>query len=318
MFRGLLYRLPTMLRRVRGALARQPGTTPAAPALPAARQLERMVIADGVMRTLFDDYAEHRNTPRGDEEIGWILLGTWQDNEAMALAALPAGADRDASVGHVRFNADAQALASRILRQKDKRLRVLGVVHTHPGRMRYPSEGDLQGDSRWVGQLRAGEAIFGIGTADVGREDAGDANIYGDMCFSWYALSDGDRRYRPLPVEVRRGADLAVPLRPLWNVLESSAEPLNRLCSQLADVKLEAIDEGMQPILAVRITLAQPNHQLRLLLSATEARYYLDQRGELTSIDPHEGHVERAVYLVLAELAKASAGQHKERMLVES
>src|SRR5437773_5119809 len=100
---------------------------------PAGRRLERVVVADGVMQTLFEDYAEHRRTLRGDEEIGWILLGVWHDGGALALAAVPAGAEREASASHVRFNADAQALASRFLRQEDKRLTIIGVVHTHPG-----------------------------------------------------------------------------------------------------------------------------------------------------------------------------------------
>ena len=67
---------------------------------------------------------------------------------------------------HIGFNGAGQVLGSRIVRQTDKRLRILGVVHTHPGSLRHPSDGDFQGDSRWVPQLRGNEGIFGIGTAD--------------------------------------------------------------------------------------------------------------------------------------------------------
>src|SRR5437660_9887016 len=114
-------------------------STAPVPAVPAGPHLKRIILADGVIRTLFDDYQEHRDSPRGDEEIGWILLGLRTDDEAIALAALPAGTQRDAGAAHIRFNSDAQELASRIVRQQDKRLRVIGVVHTHPGNLRWPS-----------------------------------------------------------------------------------------------------------------------------------------------------------------------------------
>jgi len=278
---------------------------------PRAR-LERIVLTDGVARTLFDDYAEHRRSDRGDEEIGWILLGLRHEGEAIALAALPAGTQRDAGLAHIRFNTEAQALASRIVRQKDKRLQIVGVVHTHPGSLRCPSDGDLQGDSLWVGQLRGGEGIFGIGTADVrsqAQKDAGGGHvqIYGEMCFSWYALGVGDRRYRPIPVQVTIGPDLALALRPLWNVIEANAAPLNKLCRQFAKVHFEVIDEEPAKLLCVKIALAEPKQQLRLLLNECEARYYWDKGGELIAIDPHEPRPDRAAYLILAELASEPA-----------
>lgn len=319
MFRGLLTKAQFWVKRWR--TLRSPFARTAVPVtMPAkSRRLERVSVTDGVMRTLFEDYAEHRRGPRGDEEIGWILLGHVQENEATALAALPAGADRDASVGHVRFNGDAQALASRILRQKDKRLVVLGVVHTHPGDMRYPSSGDLLGDSRWVGQLRQGEAIFGIGTADGNREDASDANIYSELCFSWYALGVGDHRYRPLPVHLIDGVDLALPLRPLWDAIETHAGPLDRLCRQFAKVQFDLLQEGLQRLLAVKVALPEGDQQLRLLLTDHDARYYWERQGTLVAVDPHEPILDRAIYLILAELAKESAEHvNDSRQLVES
>ena len=127
------------------------------------------------------------------------------------LATLPAGAMRDASVAHVRFNSNAQALASRIVRQTDRRLATLGVVHTHPGSLRHPSDGDLRGDGQWVANLRGKEGIFGIGTAD-GPETTGDLFAYqpsphvqcmGGLRFSWYSLRQGDARLSSLA----RGTD---------------------------------------------------------------------------------------------------------------
>jgi proteasome lid subunit RPN8/RPN11 len=108
----------------------------------APSRLARITLTDGITKTLFEDYAEHRRSERGDEEIGWILLGIRQGSEAIALAALPAGAHRDAGAAHIRFNSDAQAVGCRILRQHDKRLQIIGVVHTHPGSLRQPSGGE--------------------------------------------------------------------------------------------------------------------------------------------------------------------------------
>ncbi len=273
------------------------------------RLLERIILSDGVARTLFDDFAEHRRTERGDEEIGWILLGLRQKGEAIALAALPAGTQRDAGAAHIRFNSNAQALASRIIRQSDKRLQIVGVVHTHPGSLRVPSDGDFDGDSRWVAQQRGGEGVFAIGTADAhaGESSKPHVHILSGLCFSWYALGAGDDRYRPLPVQVSIGPDLALPLRPLWNAMEAHAEALNRLCRQLARVQFEIADEEPTKLLGVKIDLAIPNQKLHVLLNDAEARYYWDRNGELIAIDVHDSQVDRAVYLILAELAQESA-----------
>ena len=94
------------------------------------------------------------------------MLGRRDATEAIVLATLPAGSLSDAGVAHIRFNSTGQALASRIVRQHDKRLAILGVVHTHPGSLRHPSDGDLRGDREWVRKLRRSEGVFGIGTAD--------------------------------------------------------------------------------------------------------------------------------------------------------
>ena len=112
--------------------------------------LDGIRLTDGVGHTLFEEYAAHRAEARGDEETGWVLLGLREEAQAVVLATLPAGAQRDASTSHVRFNSIAQAVGSRIIRQADRRLTILGVVHTHPGSLRHPSDGDYAGDSQWV------------------------------------------------------------------------------------------------------------------------------------------------------------------------
>jgi len=124
-----------------------PRPRPPLPSLPASyAPLQRVLLADEVGRTLFEEYAQHRSQGRGEDETGWLLLGLRDANEAVVLATLPAGVEADASMTHVWFNSTAQAVGSRIVRQNDKRLAILGVVHTHPGSLRQPSDGDFRGD----------------------------------------------------------------------------------------------------------------------------------------------------------------------------
>jgi proteasome lid subunit RPN8/RPN11 len=270
-------------------------------------RIERVRLTDQVCRTIFDDFAKHRRGKRGEEEIGWVLLGVREETSALVLATLPAGANREAGVAHVRFNSGAQALASRIVRQWDKRLTLVGVVHTHPGSLRHPSDGDFRGDSQWVGQLRGGEGIFGIGTADVvgpaGESTEPHRQILNDLCFSWYALGQGDNRYLKLPVEVVLGSDLAKPLHFVWEIIEKFAEPLDCLCRQMARVTFEVTPQGECNALAAKVSMPEKDDFLKIVLEHDETRYFVQHDGMLNAVDPEEENLERAVYLILAELA---------------
>jgi hypothetical protein len=273
--------------------------------------LVRVTITDEVSRTLFEEYAAHREGSRGHEETGWIILGLRELDEAVVLATLPAGTASDAGVAHVQFNSGGQALASRIVRQTDRRLAMLGVVHTHPGSLRHPSDADYRGDSDWVGQLRGSEGIFGIGTADG---DSTDGSLYarqpkphvqclGPLCLSWYALREGDRDYRALAHRLTLGPDLARPLHPLWATIEAHADRLDRLFRQQTRVKFEVVPGEKERALAVSLPLAEQGDVVRVLLEGTDVRYYVIRNGEAMSVDSPEARVDRGVYLLLAELA---------------
>jgi hypothetical protein len=272
--------------------------------------LQRVLLTDGVGRTLFEEFGGHRRDG-GGRETGWVLLGLRHAREAVVLATLPAGALADSGVAHVRFNSDAQALASRVVRQSDRRLTIVGVVHTHPGSLRHPSDGDYRGDREWVGRLRGQEGVFGIGTAD-GLGNAGamfahqlrpNVQCWGDLRFSWYALADGDADYRPVPVEMTLGPDLARPLHELWSTLENLADRLERLYRQLAGVRFEVITDDWGPGLILVIPLPERGDTVRVLVRRKEIRYYVEKGGNLLEVDPGEDAVDRAVFLLLAELA---------------
>jgi Prokaryotic homologs of the JAB domain len=273
--------------------------------------LERVILTDGVGRTLFEEYAEHQAGSRGDEETGWVLLGVREAREAIVLGTLPAGTERDAGVGHVQFNSAGQIVGSRIVRQSDRRLTILGVVHTHPGSLRHPSDGDLRGDSAWVGQLRGREGVFGIGTADckpapgvaVAYQPKPNMQCLDKLRLSWYALREQEKSYRPLPVVLTLGPDLARPLHRVWSAIESHADRLDRLCRQQAGITFEVVAGELEPALALTVPLAETGHALRVLLEGNEGRYYWVRDGELLLVDPKEARIDRAVYLLLAELA---------------
>jgi proteasome lid subunit RPN8/RPN11 len=282
---------------------------PAAP--PSYGPLERVVLTDGVGRTLFEEFASHRAEARGEEETGWVLLGLREAHEAVVLATLPAGTQRDASVAHVRFNSNAQAVASRIVRQTDRRLTTLGVVHTHPGSLRHPSDGDLRGDGQWVMNLRGKEGIFGIGTAD-GPPTAGALFSYqprphvqclGGLRISWYSLRQGDSAYRPLSVELTIGPDLARSLHDIWATLELHAERIDRLFRQQTGVRAEVVSDKWGPGLLLTLPLAEHGDAVQVLIRPKEVRYYLGRGGQLLEVQHHDEWVDRGVYLLLAELA---------------
>jgi hypothetical protein len=272
--------------------------------------LQRVLLTDGVGRTLFEEYAAHRAQANGDLETGWMLLGLREPNEAVVLATLPGGVEVNASATHIGFNSLGQTLASRIVRQHDKRLRILGVVHTHPGSLRHPSDGDFHGDSRWVGQLRGCEGIFGIGTAD-GPAPNGTVFAYqprphvqclGELRFSWYALRDGDKAYRPLSVELTIGPDMARPLHVVWPTLELHAERLERLIQQQAGLRFEVLG-GDKPGLLLTLPLAAKGEAVRVVLRHKMVRYYLQRGAEMLEVDLTDDYVDRGVYRLLAELA---------------
>jgi proteasome lid subunit RPN8/RPN11 len=310
--RRLAAEFPRYRRRVQTAAPPQIAESPAQRRL---QPLERLLLTDGVSRTLFEEYAEHQSSNRGEEETGWILLGYREVNEAVALATLPAGTQRQAGVAHVLFNSNAQVVGSRIVRQKDRRLSMLGVVHTHPGSLRHPSDGDFRGDSRWVEKLRGKEGVFGIGTRSeaahvkngaVGAHPKPHVQTLGQSTFCWYSLKQGDARYRPLPVELTLGPDLARPLHSVWPAIEVHAERIERLARQQAGVSFELVDGQQGPVLSMTVPLAEPGDAIRLLLEGKEVAYLLQRGGEHLMADAREDRIDQGVYLLLAELAAQS------------
>jgi proteasome lid subunit RPN8/RPN11 len=283
---------------------------PVSPSNVPLRRLRQVRLTDGVGHTLFEEYHAHR-AHRGEVETGWILLGLREADEAIVVATLPAGAEADAGVAHVRFNSEAQALASRIVRQSDRRLRILGVVHTHPGSLRHPSDGDLRGDRQWVKQLRGGDGIFAIGTADavsagpalVAHQPRPHVQVWGELQFTWYGLAAGDHGYRTLPVEVTYGPDLARPLHDLWPVLEAHAPRLERLYKQQAGLRFEVMAGEQGPTLMLVLPLAEPNSALRVLVRQKEVRYYVVRNADIFEVAHGHPCPDRGVYLLLAELA---------------
>lgn len=277
---------------------------------PQYHPLERVVLTDGVARSIFDDYARHRAADRGEEETGWALLGLREPRQAVALATLPAGDGREAGVSHVQFNAAAQAVGCRLVRQRDRRLVPLGIVHTHPGSLRRPSDGDLRGDKEWVVNLRGGEGAFGIGTADVPADLADcyaaqprpNVCCLGDMRLSWYALRAGAGGYRALPVQLTLGPDLAADLHPAWATLEAHAGRLDRLLQQQSHARVEPLAGELAPGLLVKVPLAD-GRAVGALLHGAEARYLLFDHDEPTEVDAPDERLDRAIYLLLAQLS---------------
>jgi hypothetical protein len=163
-----------------------------------------------------------------------------------------------------------------------------------------------------VKQLRGGEGVFGIGTADaVSDSDSAPTcsnpkphmQSLGGLLFSWYTLAAGEQNYREVPVSLTIGPDLAKPLRPVWNEIEAHAERLERLARQQAKVKFE-VGQGRDGIaLNAIIELAKPGHAVRVAIEGKEVRYYFEANGEVFQADLPDASPDQGIYLLLAELA---------------
>lgn len=291
-------------------LPRQPHTPHSAEAIPALEPLQRLILADDVGRTLFGEYAKHRQSARGHEEIGWVLLGLRRGPEAIALATLPAGTMRDAATEHVLFDADVQAFASRLVRQEQRALRLIGVVHTHPGSLRHPSTADYHGDIAWVPQLYGGEGVFGIGTADAEAHGEGVAwqptphvECFGPLCYSWYALGEHDRHYRPLPMELTIGPDWGAPWRTVWDEIEQHAARLENLAQMFAKARF-AIQQGItKPTLVLTLPLPGAEEKaIQVRMEGKSVRYWLLTPDGPMAAQFHEERVDVGVFAMLAEL----------------
>lgn len=253
--------------------------------------IRQVIFHNEVERTLFEEYAQHRQTDRGDEETGWLLLGLRRGDEALVQATLPAGARSDTGVAHVQFNSLGQTVGSRIVRQSDRRLSILGVVHTHPGNLRHPSSGDLEGDRVWVQTCRGGEGLFGIGTAAGER-----------LTFNWYTLRTGEKSYRPFTPRTILGEDLARPLHVVWPIIEEHAPALQRLYGQQAGLKCQVIDHEGEQTLSVLVPLAEKGDGVHVLLTKMAARYLVERNNTMFAVDLKARTIDQGVYQLLAEL----------------
>ena len=149
-------RNPTLGRRAKSV----PATT--APYPP----LRRLTLTDEVSRTLFEEYAVHRRSNRGDEETGWTLLGIRDGDEAIILATLARrGAlqrrRRSRSIQQLGPGAGQSNPSPEGSPTDDARRR----PHA-PGQPETSKRRRLPGRPPWVSVLRGGEGVFGIGTVD--------------------------------------------------------------------------------------------------------------------------------------------------------
>ena len=103
--------------------------------------------------------------------------------------------------------------------------------------------------------------------------------------------------------EFTLGPDLARPLHSVWWLIEQHAERIERLCRQQAGVTLDVTDGKKGPALSVQVPLAEAGHAIRVVLEEDATWYYWLRDGEPVAADPQEARIDRAVYLLLAELA---------------
>jgi proteasome lid subunit RPN8/RPN11 len=276
---------------------------------PELQPIQRLLITDEVSRTLFQEYSEHRSSQRGHEETGWLLLGLRREAECVALATLPAGALRDAGEGHILFNLDAQAVGSRIVRQRERSLVILGVVHTHPGSLRHPSQSDFRGDIKWIESLRGQEGIFGIGTHDpkakpseLADHPKSHVQTFGAFRFDWYKLASGERNYQTLPVEITIGPELASSLRSIWRIIETNAPRLERLARFQPKLKFDPQPDR----LLIRLPALESTKQVVASLTETGCQWFLEHDGNILGVNLDQSiPVDQGIFQIWSELARS-------------
>jgi hypothetical protein len=89
----------------------------------------------------------------------------------------------------------------------------------------------------------------------------------------------------------------------LWVALEAHAERIERLCLQQVGVRFEIVDDEWGRGLSLLLPLSQRDHAVRVLVRPKEVRYYAILAGDVFEIENPDPSLDRAVYLLLAELA---------------
>jgi proteasome lid subunit RPN8/RPN11 len=184
--------------------------------------LEKVILMKPIADLLFGEYGKHLQGPHAEKEMGWVLLGhtsiaqysnpdksTTQSWAAMVTDIISSSTTgHDSGVGHFVFDSDEVLRQYSKLTLRKLGLEVLGMVHTHPGGNRYPSDADLLQDLQWVPTLKAKKGIFGIGTEMKTWVPAGDYQTRpylakSGMVFTFFLLRMDSDRYEPIEVSVQ-------------------------------------------------------------------------------------------------------------------
>lgn len=274
--------------------------------------ITHVLISSGVGNTLVQGYRNHLDQDRGDEETGWLLMGYREKKRAIIMAAVPSGEFREASSTHVKFNSQAQVVAGRLLRQVHQKLEVLGLFHTHPGRLRHPSSGDYQGDIQWVKNLPGKQGVFGIGTVDheaIGQQEfakklALNSFHMNNMRFDWFSLANGDANYVKVPIRWTLGEDLAKPLHVVWDAMEMHAAEIEKVLIQQSKASCSITKTDCGHRLTLSVPLAGIAGKILVFIFKDKVQYFFEKNEQLFAVDIQEDKVDRGIYLVLAELSK--------------
>ncbi len=98
------------------------------------------------------------------------------------------------------------------------------------------------------------------------------------------------------------GPDLGLDARGAWSTIERHAPAIERICRQQARVILRSGRE-QEAALQIKIPLAEPGDAIEIDLIEEKVVFVVRSGGESRLVDPHEPGIERALYLILAELA---------------
>jgi proteasome lid subunit RPN8/RPN11 len=196
-------------------------------------------VHQGVLDRIAADYALHRRSSAAADETGWIPVGRVEADGAVVVSGLlPKGPGSVAGPGSFEID-HVYVYAALLLHRSRSEDGVVGLIHSHPGRMDYNSAQDVAVDAAAVLTLRGGVGVYPILVRDqawIGHQLQLGARV------SWWGMtSDRPGVYVPCRPRVLAGEDDAGWIADYEHALVRAAELVTALCQAGLGVSVQPV-----------------------------------------------------------------------------
>lgn len=207
-------------------------------------------VSQGVIDRILYDALDHVRSRCGENETGWVPIGCVRGGVVRVEGLLPKGRGARATPGDFEID-HGHVLAALALAQARGTHEVVGLVHTHPGRMDFNSTMDRAADEAHVLTLPGGVGVYPIVIRDSG--DCRGHVLSTGLRLSWWAmLASRPGMYVPCAVEVVSGDDTSSWVREFDDALFETSEVVLELLDRRIDVALLPSPGGAVDLVATR------------------------------------------------------------------